>query len=129
MTKTRLFSLLAAAALAAALLALPTLADYKAPAPNPSGANSTKTTILNGVYFADDGTYVGLKGDSAATSATACYSDNYTTQTSGKIHSFRTGGTELSFVDFAGRLGQPTTVTAAVVTNSGGSAISYICLQ
>lgn len=104
-------------------------ADYRQPSPNPASSATTKGMIVNGVYYADDGTYIGLRGDVAATSATACFSDNYTTQTSGKIHSFKTGGTEKSYVDFAGVYNGPvsqadTTSTTQTVTTFSASALT-----
>jgi hypothetical protein len=133
MTQTKKSLLFAIAiALIGGLVVLPhyAAADYRQPSPNPASSATTKGMIINGVYYAEDGTYVGIRGDVAATSATACYSDNFTAQTSGKIHSFRTGGTEKAYIDFAGVLnaaglsGADTTSTTQTVTTFSASALT-----
>jgi hypothetical protein len=61
-------------------------------------------SVVGAILETTASTALTLKGNAAATSGIGTILDNATTQTSGSVVSFRTGGTEQANIDFAGNL-------------------------
>ncbi|MDE2425713.1 MAG: hypothetical protein KGO96_07385 [Elusimicrobia bacterium] len=63
-----------------------------------------------------------LKGNAAATSGVALAIDNATAQTSGKILSCKTGGSEVAYIDFAGEVSASKVLLPTGVAGTAGQA-------
>jgi hypothetical protein len=79
-----------------------TLTGQPADATHPGFVTTAAQTMAGVKTFSSNPVASGLTGSAAATGGVGTTFNNTTTQTTGKITSFQTGGAEQAFIDFAG---------------------------